>query len=77
MNASAVRFEEELALYDELASRTAARGWTRSARAARTKVMVRAHLLYRAATDVVAGRWSAARVKLGLLVGRDGSGRVV
>jgi glycosyltransferase involved in cell wall biosynthesis len=76
MNASAVRFEEELALYDELASRTAARGWTRSARAARTKVMVRAHLLYRAATDVVAGRWSAARVKLGLLVGRDGSARV-
>jgi glycosyltransferase involved in cell wall biosynthesis len=76
MNASAVRFEEELALYDELARITTARGWTRSARAARTKVMVRAHLLYRATTDIAAGRWSAARVKLGLLVGRNGSAGV-
>ena len=76
MNASAVRFEEELALYDELASRTAARGLepvgvggTDKGHGARPPAVPRR-------TDVVAGRWSAARVKLGLLVGRDGSPRV-
>ena len=74
LNATAERFHEELALYDELALRAATKGWQASAATARRKRIVRAHLAYRAAGDVVRGRWGPARVKLELLRGATRSG---
>jgi glycosyltransferase involved in cell wall biosynthesis len=67
LTASAVRFEEELALYRELAEHAARRGWTRTARAARHRTMVRVHLALRAALDLAGRRTSAARTKARLL----------
>ena len=67
LNASAARFDEELALYGELAERAEARGWAATAATARARRIIQLHLLYRAGGDLVAGRWGAARTKLGLL----------
>ena len=67
LTASAVRFEEEIALYRELAVEAASQGWTRTAKAARRRRMVRAHLALRATVDLVSGRMSAARAKARLL----------
>ena len=63
------RFREELALFDEIAARAAARGWTRAARTARRKRIVRLHLAFRATVDVVHGRGRAARDKIDLMRG--------
>lgn len=71
---SLVRFDEELALYDRLAAAAAARGWPRAARAARRKAIVRLHLGFRAATDLLGGRPGGALRKLALaLRGRRGA----
>ena len=67
LTASAVRFEEEITLYRELAVEAAEQGWTRTAKAGRRRRMVRAHLALRAAGDLVRGRPSAARTKAALL----------
>jgi glycosyltransferase involved in cell wall biosynthesis len=67
LTATAARFEEELALYRELASTAAAHGWSRSAAAARRRTMVRAHLALRAGEDAARGRFPAARRKASLL----------
>jgi glycosyltransferase involved in cell wall biosynthesis len=67
LTSSAVRFQEELALYRDLAARASDRGWSRTARAARHRSMVRTHLALRAGLDFVAGRRGAARVKAALL----------
>jgi glycosyltransferase involved in cell wall biosynthesis len=64
------RFREEIALFDEIAAKAEARGWERAARTARNKRIVRLHLAYRATTDVLHGRRSAARAKVALLRGR-------
>lgn len=68
LTASALRFEEELALYRELATAAATRGWTRSARAARRRAMVRAHLALQALLDVTRRRFAPARSKASLLL---------
>lgn len=67
LTSSAVRFEEELALYREVATRASEQGWQRTSRAARHRSMVRAHLALRAGLDIVAGRPGAARTKATLL----------
>ncbi len=67
LTSSAVRFEEELALYRDVAVRASEQGWLRTARAARHRSMVRTHLALRAGLDLVAGRRGAARTKAALL----------
>jgi len=64
-----LRFDEEAALYDELAAeaRQRGRGWEAVRRAGRGKRIVRLHLLYRAAADLVRGRLTAAAAKLSRL----------
>jgi len=59
------RFEEEFALYDRLAARAGERGWRGAERAARRKAVVRLHLGFRIAADLVALRPAAAARKLG------------
>jgi glycosyltransferase involved in cell wall biosynthesis len=63
----ASRFEEELAFLHEIGQRTEARGWTATARAARRRVTVRAHLALSAARDVAHGRLRQARATGGML----------
>lgn len=63
---SLVRFREELALFDEVAERAAAKGWHRAAKTARRKMIVRLHLGYRAAIDVARGRGQSALAELRL-----------
>lgn len=67
LTATATRFEEEIALYRELAVKAAEHGWKRSAAAARRRTMVRAHLTLRAVEDAARGRFPAARRKAALL----------
>jgi glycosyltransferase involved in cell wall biosynthesis len=62
--ASLLRFSEESALYAELAARARVLGWSGTARVARRRTMIRLHLAYRIAHDVLAGRLAAARHKL-------------
>ena len=74
LTASAVRFEEEIALYRELADQAAARGWRRTERAARRRTMVRVHLVFQIGADLVGRNRSAARRKLRLLTSDLGIG---
>jgi len=60
------RFEEERAFLDQLAERCQQRGWPQAARSARRRLMVRLHLLYRAAKDLTRLRPGAALRKIGL-----------
>ena len=62
-----VRFEEERAFLNELADAAKERGWTRAAKAARRKTVVKMHLLYRLLEDVVLLRPAAAVAKARLL----------
>ncbi len=64
-----LRFEEEAALYDALAAeaRLRGKGWEAVRRAGRGKRIVRLHLLYRAAADLVRGRPTAAATKFARL----------
>jgi glycosyltransferase involved in cell wall biosynthesis len=57
------RFEEEAALYDQLAAAAAARGWHRAARRGRHKGIIQGNLLFCIAADVLRGRLAAARQK--------------
>lgn len=67
LTANALRFEEELALYREIAEAAETKGWPRSARRARHRSMVRAHLALQVARDVVRGRFGQGRAKARLL----------
>lgn len=67
LTASAVRFEEEIALYRSLAKSAEAKGWTRTAKTARRRWMVRSHLLMQAGADAIGRRFRPARSKLQLL----------
>lgn len=60
------RFAEESALFDELAARATALGWTTAARLARRKTILRLHLLYLAASDLVRLRIARAVRKAAL-----------
>jgi glycosyltransferase involved in cell wall biosynthesis len=48
-----LRFEEEFRLFDQIADRADALGWTETARIARRKRIVKLHLLYRALQDLL------------------------
>ncbi len=61
------RFVEEIAFLRRRADEAAARGLTRSAGTARTRLTVRGHLLVLAGLDVVRGQRAAARAKWRLL----------
>lgn len=50
---SRLRFEEEFALFESVASRAELRGWVSAARVARGKRIVKLHLLYRALRELV------------------------
>jgi len=63
----ATRFVEELELHRLLEIRARDRGWPRSERAARRRVMVRGHLTQKMLVDLAQRRPSAARSKWDLL----------
>lgn len=52
-SASLLRFHEEFSLFDQVAERASQLGWNRAASVSAKKNIVRLHLLYRAATDLV------------------------
>lgn len=63
LTASTHRFDEEIAIYDELAGRAEALGWYHAAATARRKRIIRLHLSYRITGDLLHGRLGAARAK--------------
>jgi glycosyltransferase involved in cell wall biosynthesis len=65
VNKTLFRFREEAAVYDLIAQRAAARGWSHAARIARLKIVTRLHLLYEAAGDTLHLRWRSAANKIG------------
>jgi glycosyltransferase involved in cell wall biosynthesis len=67
LTASSVRFEEEIALYRELAERAESAGWGATARTARRRIAVRSHLVIHAVIDLGHRRIGASRRKLALL----------
>lgn len=63
LTASTERFDEEIAIYDQLAGRAEAAGWYRAAATARSKRIIRLHLAYRILGDLLHGRRAGARTK--------------
>jgi len=63
LTASTERFDEEIAIYDEIAGRAEALGWYRAAAVARAKRIIRLHLAYRILGDLLHGRRTALRTK--------------
>ncbi len=68
LTASAVRFQEEIALYREFALIAEAKGWAKTMRAARHRTMIRIHLGLQATIDLGSLRFDAARHKAVLLM---------
>ncbi|HEY4331811.1 MAG TPA: glycosyltransferase [Ilumatobacteraceae bacterium] len=68
LTADTERFEEEIAFARELGARATTIGWTRTARAARRRLLLRMHMLVRGLIDVGHGRFTAARGKWRMLV---------
>jgi glycosyltransferase involved in cell wall biosynthesis len=67
VNKTLFRFREEVQVYDLIAERAQARGWTGPARVARLKLVTRLQLLYEAAGDAVRLRWRSLAAKLSYL----------
>ena len=65
-----LRFDEEFRLFEDVADRAAALGWEEVARVCRRKAIVRLHLAYRAAADVLRLRPVRALAKLRMLFRR-------
>ena len=65
---SLLRFEEEFALYDEVARQSANRGWNRTAAVARKKRILKLNLVFRITRDLFGGRWHQAARKHRYLV---------
>ena len=63
LTASTERFDEEIAVYDEIAGRAEAAGWYRAAATARAKRIIRLHLAYRIVGDALHGRGAGVRAK--------------
>lgn len=63
LTASTERFDEEIAIYDDLANRAEAIGWYRAAATARSKRIIRLHLAYRIVGDALHGRREGLRTK--------------
>ncbi len=64
-----LRFREESALYDRLAQQAAQRGWTRAARVARGKRIIKLNLLYQVLRDALRLHFGSAGTKLAFLRG--------
>lgn len=64
------RFDDERRFYRETAERTAARGWTRAARAARQRLMSRLHAVTQLPTALLRGTSGARRATWLLAAGR-------
>lgn len=67
MTESLERFHEECQLYDEVAARAQARGWSRSASIARGKRIIQLHLGFRVLEDLSRLRFEGAQRKAELL----------
>ena len=67
VNKSLFRYREEVRVYDLIAERAQARGWTAPARVARRKLVTRLQLLYEAVGDAVRFRWRSLASKLSYL----------
>ncbi len=65
---SRLRFDEEIRLFDLIADRAEALGWSETARVARGKRIVKLHLLYRALRALARGRLGGAASTLRYLV---------
>ena len=63
LTATTERFDEEIELFGELAGRAEALGWSRAARTAKTKRIIRLHLAYRIIGDLLHRRVQPARSK--------------
>jgi glycosyltransferase involved in cell wall biosynthesis len=63
LTADATRFSEEIALYREIAAAATSKGWSRSGRVARRRLMVRTHLVVQIVNDVVHAHFRAASAK--------------
>jgi glycosyltransferase involved in cell wall biosynthesis len=67
-NASLHRYREESAVYNLIAERAAARGWSTAERTSRLKLVTRLHLLYDIVVDICHLRLTAVRTKVSYLV---------
>ena len=63
LTATTERFDEEIEIYGELSGRAEALGWSRAARTAKTKRIIRLHLAYRIIGDLLHRRVQPARSK--------------
>ncbi|CAB4963741.1 unannotated protein [freshwater metagenome] len=63
LTATTERFDEEIEIYGELATHAEALGWSRAARTAKTKRIIRLHLMYRIIGDLLHRRLEPARSK--------------
>jgi glycosyltransferase involved in cell wall biosynthesis len=63
LTASTERFDEEIAIYDDLAARAEAIGWYRASATARSKRIIRLHLAYRILGDALHGHREGVRTK--------------
>lgn len=68
MTADSQRFEEELRFARELVERADRMGWSRTARAARRRLLVRAHLTIQMISDLGRRRFAAGKQKGSLLL---------
>ena len=63
LTATTERFDEEIEIYGELATRAEALGWSRAAQTAKKRRIIRLHLAYRIIGDLLHGRFEPARSK--------------
>ncbi|MBJ7281607.1 MAG: glycosyltransferase family 2 protein [Acidimicrobiia bacterium] len=63
LTATTERFDEEIEIYGELSTRAEALGWSRAARTARSRRIIRLHLAYRIIGDLLHRRLEPARSK--------------
>ena len=63
LTATTERFDEEIEIYGELSGRAEALGWSRAARTARKRRIIRLHLAYRIIGDLLHRRVQPARSK--------------
>jgi glycosyltransferase involved in cell wall biosynthesis len=75
LTASLDRFDEEFAIYDEIATRARARGWTRAAATADRARIIRLHAAYQALRSALRRDTRQARACLALTRGNRGRRR--
>ncbi|CAB4792080.1 MAG: glycosyltransferase [Actinobacteria bacterium] len=68
LTADSQRFVEEIRFAKALEARALNQGWTRTARACRHRILVRAHLAMQMLSDLARGRFAASRQKGSLLL---------